>query len=94
MQIVENWSLITGKVQETQPASDLAGFGKLRLNVTDVQPVGSFPELISNQNLTTYRLYIRQEDLAPVQVGSTVEVTVRLAPHQKLFARPGSLREL
>ena len=98
MEIVENWSLIVGTVQEWQPPEDPNGPALVAIRVEDVGTVtrggGTYRNLLANTKGEVVRVQLPHVDARSLKLdhGMHIEVEVRRGRSAaKLFARPGTI---
>jgi hypothetical protein len=87
MQIVENWSTITGSVVA---AAQSAGW--VDVQVHSVAPVSGFSSLVKAEPGTTLRIQLPAGYAAPGP-GVAVSIRVRMARGGALFAHPTDIRQ-
>jgi hypothetical protein len=87
--IIENWSRVTGTVEAIDDAA-FPGFTTVDLSVNQVEPVGSFPNLLNRfagQKLTV-RLPKAKASTLSLTPGAAISLRARLAPGNVAFAHP------
>ena len=101
MQIVENWSRVTGRVEAWTPPSAAGGSGTLTMRVSRVAPVARedgalYPSLLKGAEGRVLRIEVpavTAGKLAP-SPGDEVELDVRRGRSaEQLFAHPDRITE-
>lgn len=94
MQIIENRTKVRGRVQHVSTQTDVAQFGALHLLVQHMAAVANVADLLSPRQPDSLMVLLPLTELtkAALTEGQTVEVEVRLATPDRLFAYPGTLR--
>ena len=87
VQIVENWSDITGVVRFYQPSPDVAGFMAMELSVEKVTPVAGFPNLLEHTQGKSLVVLMPEELVKSfnVHLGDTLTCRVRRAGPDRVF---------
>jgi hypothetical protein len=90
VQMVENWSDLTGEVVAWHPSSPVAGFGIAEVKVRSTAPVGTFPDLLKDAVGETVRIYVPTAAAARLNLtpGATLRSRVRKAGPQSIFVHP------
>lgn len=90
VQIVENWSDLTGDVVAWQPTSTLSGFGIAEVRVRNMAPVGRFPNLLRDTIGDTVKIYVPTAAAARLNLspGARVRFRVRKAGPTSIFVHP------
>lgn len=92
MQIIENRTHVEGLLQHVEANSDIVGFGTLELAVRHTAPVGGMADLFSARSAQVVRVYVPQIELTHhLKIGQNVELVIRLAPQDRVFAQPDTL---
>ncbi|CCH02243.1 hypothetical protein FAES_4243 [Fibrella aestuarina BUZ 2] len=96
MQIIENRTQVRGVVQHVSAQSDVAQFGTLHLLVQQLAAVANVADLLSSREPISLAVLVPLAELtnADLTEGQTVEVEVRLATPDRLFAYAGTLHRL
>ncbi|MEZ0612105.1 hypothetical protein ACAW74_26585 [Fibrella sp. WM1] len=96
MQIIENRTQVRGVVQHLSTQSDVAQFGVVHLLVQHLSTVANVADLLSPREPDSLTILVPLAELAnaALATGQTVEVVVRLATPDRLFAQPGTLRRV
>jgi|SRR5512143_1179147 hypothetical protein len=87
VQIIENWSDVTGVVQSCQSSPDVAGFMAVELAVEKVNPVEGFANLLGHMAGKTLVVLVPEElakslDITP---GDAIEGRMRRANLDRIF---------
>lgn len=87
VQIVENWSDITGEVRSYQPSPDVTGFMAVELDVEKVSPVEGFPNLLEHLKGKSLVVFMPEELVKPLNInlGDTIACRVRRAALDRVF---------
>lgn len=90
VQIVENWTDLSGDVVTWQPSSTLTGFGIAEVRVRGAAPVASFPNLLHDATGNTVRVYVPTAAAARLNLspGARVRFRVRKGGPRAIFAHP------
>lgn len=87
VQIVENWSLISGLVAYYQEQSELRGFAKVEIMVEKVEPVEGYTDLLSKRIERNLEVHMPQELVREyaIQPRAFIQCRVRLATIGRVF---------
>jgi hypothetical protein len=90
VQIIENWSRITGQLRAWAPESDLAGYGSAEILVERVDPVGSFPNLLEQARGQILVVLVPHEvaRTLPLESGGRIACRVRRGGSKRVFVHP------
>lgn len=78
VQIVENWSRVTGTVESFTPSEDPQDPGRLRLRITSVQPVEPFANLMAGYEGRVVDISVPATLLSRLSLAPGRSVTLRL----------------
>ena len=78
VQIVENWSDVTGVVRSYQPAADTIGFMAVELTVQKVSPVEGFTNLLEQLEGKSLVVLMPEELVKPLNIGLGDIITCRV----------------
>ena len=94
MQIVENWSNITGEVKDHHPSKSVDGFTTLKIAVKDVKPVNNFSNLLKEASGKTIEVNVPNDivNSSELKPGAVVSGQVRRAGLNNIFAHPDRFR--
>lgn len=90
VQIIENWSLLKGTIVSVVPAPGLEAFQMLELDVSSVDGVEDFPNLLSDSAGHRLRVFLPHQLAEELRVspGQQVCCRVRRAGLDRIFAHP------
>jgi hypothetical protein len=78
VQVIENWTDVTGKVKSAKPAADVAEHLKVEFQVTSAAAVASFANLLGDTANKTVVVYVRVGTAAASRVQSADKEPIRL----------------
>ena len=87
VQIVENWSVVQGRVVTIVPAS-LQGFTLVDVTIAAVQDVDGFPNLLAHEAGHQLGVHVPDAVALTFSPGAQVSLTVRRAGAHRVFAAP------
>jgi hypothetical protein len=87
VQIIENWSRITGIVQSLQPSTELDEFMVVDVEVQSVEPVEGFPNLLKEAFGKILAIHVPETLVveAGIKVFDHIECRVRMAGFNRVF---------
>lgn len=87
MQIIENWSDISGTVLSLQPSPSVSGFIEVELQVEKVNPVEGFANLLGDWEGKPLVVLIPEELVRSLDIrpGNAIECRVRRANLDRSF---------
>lgn len=87
MQIIENWAILSGTIQQLSVSQQYPKFYELNLQVENAEDVPGFPNLLKD-TLNQVATILIPTDLTSelkIQEGDFLNARVRKASHQRLF---------
>lgn len=96
VQIVENWSQITGTITEISRPEEPRGYRLLTIAVDNIEPVADYPELVSKIVDDEAQVYVPDDVCTALQLrkGTVIACRVRRGTSGKLFAHPEHIEVL
>lgn len=90
VQIVENWSRVTGTVEDVTPSEDPRNPGRLLLRIDSIQPVEPFANLMAGYEGRTVEISLPAALLSrlPLVPGRSVTLRVRRGGPTGVFSHP------
>jgi hypothetical protein len=87
VQIVENWTRISGLISALWPADDVQGFIQIEVAVEKAESVQGFPNLLEQAKDTLLPVHVPDElvDEYAIQPNAFIMCWVRLAGHGRTF---------
>lgn len=85
VQIVENWSLIHGRVTSIASAPELSGFTRVELEVVAVDPVEGLPNLLEGHAGGSLSVYLPAADASRLSAGETATLRARRGGIDRAF---------
>ena len=96
MQIVENWSEITGTILATETSIKPKNYNAMTIAVEAIEPVEDYPELISQMVEQEANVYINSDlyESLRLRPGTLIRSRVRLGNTGRLFVHPQHIEVL
>ncbi len=88
--IVENWTMVTGRVLGVEDAPGLPEFAAVELDVEGVEPIEGFPDLLNVGPGSGLTVLVRRETARRLGVvaGERVSIRTRRGGRSRFFAHP------
>lgn len=90
MQIIENWSEVSGELLDHYPSQTNKGFVTLEVKINDVRDVEGFKNLLDDKRGEAVHVHVPEslwQGTEPKQ-RAKVSMRVRMGPSRKLFVHP------
>lgn len=96
VQVVENWAIIRGKIEDLGPHGELNEYASANITVTEVNPVPGYPNLFSwaiGKQIDVNIPKTKTEELGLV-AGDSIRARVRKAGPTSAFADPDEIEKI
>lgn len=88
VQIIENWTDLTGVITGIAPCAAHDGFVNITISVERADAVGAFANLLAARAGGPVDVRVRAADAPRFAVHTKVTIRARLAPGNAIFAHP------
>jgi hypothetical protein len=88
MQIIENWTDVTGKVTGVEPSEVSADFVQVQLKVSHIDEVEGYANLLAETKGQILSVQLPQELAEQLKLGEKVSCRLRKGNQQHIFAHP------
>ena len=88
MQIIENWTDVTGKVASVETSEVSADFVKVNLKVSRAAEVKGYANLLAETKGQTLAVHLPQATAEQLKLGEKVSCRLRRGNQQRIFAHP------
>ncbi len=88
MQIIENWTDVTGKVIGVEPSEVHGDLVKVNLKVSRVAEVEGYANLLAETKGQTLAVHLSQAAAEQLKLGEKVSCRLRRGNQQRIFAHP------
>jgi hypothetical protein len=87
VQILENWSEISGTVRSREPSPDMPNFARVTIAVKQVTPVAGVANMLERVDGTDIVVHVPRELVASLSIapGDVIRCRVRRAAHNRMF---------
>ena len=93
--IVPNWTKVTGRVKAITPHETLPGYSRIELEVQSTANVKGFKNLMSDKDMSKITAIVSDVALTEKKVreGMNIQCHVRLTQNRENFVNPESLQK-
>jgi hypothetical protein len=94
VQIIENWTVVDGRVRGLEPAADAAGYMVAEVEVLSSRAVEGFANLVAAAPGALLRVYVSEAAAAQsgLAAGAHIVCRMRRGGPQRIFAHPTDIR--
>jgi hypothetical protein len=93
MQIVENWTDVTGKVAGVEPGEAGDGLVKVNLKVSRTHEVKGYANLLAETKGQILAVHLPQAAADELKLGDKVSCRLRRSGQQRIFAHPEQIQK-
>ena len=86
VRIVENWSLVQGRIVSVAPASEVNNFSLVEIDLLATEGVDGFPDLLQRDVGNRVCIHVPDDAAKVMSVGAQVTLRVRRAGANRIFA--------
>ena len=91
--IVENWTELSGTIKSMEPDGSLTGFLRMILQIERTSPVKNFPDLVKarpNEEITV-KIKKSEAEKLKLETGDNIKGIIRAAGLNNYFFKPDSI---
>lgn len=88
VQIVENWTELSGRIEGTKPSDVADKFVTVNVAVQETKPVSGFANLLQDLPGKTVAVEVQKATAEKWKVGDVISCRVRLGGNRKIFSAP------
>ena len=95
VQVVENWAIISGKINAINDHSELSDYTSATITVTEVTPVEGYPNLFSwavGKEINVNIPKVKADELG-LNAGDSIRARVRKAGPTNAFVDPNDIKK-